>query len=263
MKLTFLILSAAVCYSVCADSAVDGANYSLWPQRPPQIAQAARLLQEGDADKAVDLLRPFVRQEGVIGREARKMTASVNVAKYLSRSNPTAYIYTVRSGDTLPRIVVNTKCNSEVLMLLNGIVDPSSLRAGARLVAVNMKLRAEVHVARREVCVWDSDTLVAVYDVESMDLPDHTISQECTVSAREGYIDNNLLGRTSLQLLAAERVVRLSNGVSITGTQAVNAPFVQLKAADVNELALLLSLGSEVSVIGEGAQPLPDDSCEV
>ena len=58
-------------------------------------------------------------------------------------------------------------------------------------------------------------------------------------------------------------MVRLSNGVSITGTQAVNAPFVQLKAADVNELALLLSLGSEVSVIGEGAQPLPDDSCEV
>lgn len=259
MKLIFLILSAAVCYSVCADSAADGANYSLWPQRPPQIAEASRLLLEGNTDKAVDLLRPFVRQDGVIGREARRMTASVNVAKYLSRNNPTAYIYTVRTGDTLPRIVLNTKCNSEVLMLLNGIVDPSSLRAGARLVAANMKLRAEVHVARRELCVWDSDTLVAVYDVEALDLSDCTISQESTVSAREGYIDNNILGRTSLQLLAAERVVRLSNGVSVTGTQAVNAPFVQLKAADVNELALLLSIGSGVSVIRDGTASLPDD----
>ncbi len=258
MKLTYLILSAAACYSVCADSSADGANYSLWPQRPPQIAEAARLLQEGNADKAVDLLRPFVRQEGVIGREARKMTASVNVVKYLSRSNPTAYIYTVRSGDTLPRIVVNTKCNSEVLMLLNGIVDPSSLRAGARLVAVNMKLRAEVHVAGREIRVWDNDTLVAVYDVEALELSDSAISQECTVTAREGYIDNNVLGRTSLQLLAAERVVRLSNGVSVTGSQVVNAPFVQLKAADVNELALLLSFGSDVSVIRDGATSLPD-----
>ena len=134
-------------------------------------------------------------------------------------------------------------------MLLNGMVEPSSLRAGARLVAVSMKLRAEVSIARKEVLVWDADTLVAVYDVESMELSDVPVDSVSAVSAREGYIDNNLLGRNSLQLLAAERVIRLSNGVSITGKQEVNAPFVRLNAQDMNELALLLSLGSSVSVV--------------
>ena len=249
MKSIFSILSAVACCSAWADSATENPNYSLWPQRPPQIAEAAGLIQQGELQKAVDLLRPFVPRAGVIGREARKMTASVNVAKYLSRNNPSAYIYTVRSGDTLPRIVLNTQCSSELLMLLNGMVEPSSLRAGARLVAVSMKLRAEVSIARKEVLVWDADTLVAVYDVESIELSDVPVDSVSAVSAREGYIDNNLLGRNSLQLLAAERVIRLSNGVSITGKQEVNAPFVRLNAQDMNELALLLSQGSSVSVV--------------
>ena len=53
----------------------------------------------------------------------------------------------------------------------------------------------------------------------------------------------------AVQFLASERVIRLENGVSLTGAQSIAGAVVQMQPADVNELALLLSKGAVVEFI--------------
>ena len=61
----------------------------------------------------------------------------------------------------MARIAAMQKCPQDVIMLLNGIVEPSSLRIGQKLVVVPMRLRVEIYPLQREVSVWDGEQLVA------------------------------------------------------------------------------------------------------
>ena len=83
MKSIFLTLSVAVCFNCLFCNASFAQNYSLWPKRPPEIERARALVQNQQFDDAVELLQTYVKAEGVVGREARKITASVNTRKYL------------------------------------------------------------------------------------------------------------------------------------------------------------------------------------
>lgn len=251
MKSTFLILSAAACYSVCPATAAEGENYSLWPKRPPEIEQSGRLVRAQKYDEAVELLKQHTTAEGVVGREARKISSALQVPKYLSRRNPYATLYTVRAGDTLHRIVNTTQCPSEMVMLLNGISEPSSLKVGQRIVVVKMALRAEIYPHLRELCVWDDDVLVASYDIESHNLPHAAANVQTKVEQRDGLLKGEQLPRRSTQFLSSERILRLAGGLVIAGTPQENGQTVCLKKADVNELALLLSPGAEVVIVYE------------
>lgn len=248
MKSISLILSAAAFFNVVLSSVCFAQNYSLWPQRPPEIERARYLILNKQMDEAVELLKPFVRAEGVVGREARKITAYVNVRKYLSRLSPYASIYTVRAGDTLTRIVSTTLCPAEVIMMLNGIVDASALRAGQKIVVVKADLRVEIYPSQQEICVWDDDVLVASYDIESHNLPLGEDDVETKVEAREGYVNGALLPGRSTQFLSADRVLRLSGGISICGAHVPTGSVIKLSAQDANELALLVLVGAQVSV---------------
>jgi len=248
MKSISLILSVAAC---CNLSVAKAQSYSLWPKRPPEIEQARRMVRSKELDKAVEVLRPFVTQPGVVGREARKITAAVQVPVYLSRKNPYASVYTVRAGDTLHRIVNTTYCPVEVIMMLNGIVEPSALKAGQKLVVTKMDLRAEVYPKMRELCVWDGDELVASYDVESLSISATTQNVKTKVEAREGIVDGDTLARRSTRYLASQRLLKLADGSSIGAADNTRMPTIVLSAADVNELSLLLSVGAEVLIVNE------------
>ncbi len=249
MKLIFLILSVAAFFNAGVVSTAMAQGYSLWPKRPPEIEQARSLARAGKGEESVAVLQPFVKQPGVVGREARKITATVQVPIYLSRRNPQATIYVVKSGDTLGRISSATNCPSEVIMLLNGIVDPSALRAGQKLAVLQMNLRAEVNLHTRELTVWNDNTLVACYDMESHSIPAAKENAAVSVEAREGLIDGSPLAKHSTQFLSSQRVLKLSGGISITSDPQAAAPAICLSPADVNELALLLSVGSRVDII--------------
>ena len=251
MKSTFLTLSAAACFNILLAGHVAADNYSLWPKRPPEIEQARRLVRADERDKAVELLKPFVAREGVVGREARKITAAVQVPRYLSRRNPTATLYTVRAGDTLHRIVSTTHCPAEMIMLLNGISEPSALKAGQRIVVTKMSLRAEVYPQLREICIWDDDVLVASYDIESHNLPKVSEEVKTQVESRDGYLDGDALARRSAQYLSSNRVIRLGCGISVCGGHTPTGTCIQLQDADINELALLLFVGAEVIIVNE------------
>lgn len=245
MKSTFSILSAAVCFNLLVGAALAADNYSLWPRRPAELEQARRLLREQKGAEAVHLLQPFIHDNGIAGREARQITGSVNVQRYLSRRHPDARVYTVKPGDNVFKIAAAEKCPFELIMLLNGIVEPSGLRVGQKLVLVPMNCRMEIHLAQREICVWDGDVLVADYPItpSSAVVPaEHAMH----VIACEGYISGAHLPRRSAQFPSSDRVVHLSDSILLTAGQRGQGKFLQMEQKDLNELSLLMPIGAEV-----------------
>lgn len=251
MKSTFLIFAAAACCSLVPQSeAAD--NFSLWPRRPDELEQARRLMQEQKGGEAVLLLQSFVSDDGIAGREARQICGRVNVPRYLSRLHPGVEVYTVRPGDNMARIAAQQKCPQDVIMLLNGIVEPSNLRIGQKIVVIPMRLRVEIRLQQREVSVWDGQQLVADYPILSMDeMPAaHRKTAVTSVEAREGYIDGLAVQPRSPQFAASERVIVLANGIAIAGEKNGHGNAVlRMDQKDVNELALMLGLGNEVKII--------------
>ncbi len=251
MKSTYSIFVAAVFCNLLGQ-AVASDNFSLWPRRPDELEQARRLMQEQKGGEAVLLLQPFVTDEGIAGREARQICGRVNVPRYLSRLHPGAVVYTVRPGDNMARIAAQQKCPQDVIMLLNGIVEPSSLRIGQKIVVVPMRLRVEIRPQQREISVWDEQQLVADYPILNMDeIPAAQCKNEVTsVAAREGYIDGLAVLPRSPQYAASERVLVLANGIVIAGEKnGHGASVLRMEQKDVNELSLMLGLGNEVKII--------------
>lgn len=247
---TFLILSVAAFSSLVA-VAEEGGEYSLWPRRPVELEQARGMVREQQLDEAVELLRPFVREKGIAGREARQISGAINVRRYLSRNHPGAQTHKVRRGETLARIAADKGCPTELLMLLNGITEPSDLKVGQLLVYVPMNLRLEVRPLQRELSVWDENTIVASYNILQVKNYKSEANAELTVSAREGYINGVALPSRSVQFLSSERVLVLSDGSALLGGESTRSVFFRLAEKDINELALLLGVGARVSVISD------------
>lgn len=251
MKSTCLTLSAAVCCNLFVTTVADAQNSSPWPRRPPELERARRCvepseLKEQKLDEAIQILKPYVNRDDVVGREARKITAAVNVRRYLSRLNPYAQCYVVKKGDTLAAIVKATGTPTEMVMLLNGMSDPAKLLPNTKLVVAPMKLRMEFSSKRNELCVWDADTLVAMYDVVSYSIPSSDNNLHTKVKAKPGFLNGRQLHASSTDFLMSNRSLLLENNVTIGSEQIAEGGYIQLLMPDVNELALLLSVGSEV-----------------
>ena len=251
MKLILLIIGVAgFCSAVLPVNADD--NFSLWPRRPEALEQARRLMQEQKGGEAVLLLQPYVADEGIAGREARQICGRVNVPRYLSRQHPGAFVYTVRKGDNMARIAAAQKCPQDIIMLLNGIVDSSTLRIGQKLVMVPMRLRMEIRPLQREVSVWDGNQLVADYPLlGSEDIPrNKQKSETIKVQAREGYLDGYAVPAKSSQYPAAEKILTLSNGMVLGGEHNGTGTVVfRMDQKDLNEAAMMLDCGNEVKII--------------
>ncbi len=249
MKSTFLIFAAAASCNLLP-LAAEEANYSLWPRRPAELEQARELVRGQKYDEAVALLRPFVGDQGIAGREARLIAASVNVRRYLTRQHPHATVRTVKRGDTMERIASASKCPSDLIMLLNGMVEPSALKIGQKLVTVEMVLRAEIHLEQRELSVWDGRELVADYEILSVDGLGGQGNVETTLASREGTIGGLAVARRSSDFPASDRMLRLGNGLVLAGEkQQAGGAVLRLRQRDVSELCMLLGVGNRVSIV--------------
>ncbi len=251
MKLTSLIFVAAVSCSLLLPLQAEE-NYSLWPRRPAELEQARNMVREQKYEEAVTLLRPFVGDDSIAGREARRIVASVNVRRYLTRAHPRARVVVVNRGDTMGHLVQANGCPREMLMLLNGIVEPSSIKLGQRLVVVRMDLRMEIHVSQREVTVWDGEELVAVYDVRSHESLSGTANAETVVAAREGLHKGAAVSRRSEDFLSSNRVLRLGNGWVLASEEVpleADTPVLRFSQQDINELGLLMYEGGRASLV--------------
>lgn len=226
-------------------------NYSLWPRRPDELMQARMLMAENRGSEAVYLLRPFWRARGVAGQEARQLTTQVNVPRYLSRSHPKATLYTVKRGDTLPRVARNSACPLDMVMMLNGIVTPSGLRIGQKLVVVPMLQHMELHLPTKEVSVWDEETLVASYRLERVDgVPMRGGNESTEVKARDAYrggsrVHVGVAGVAS----SSDRVLVLANGMVLAGSTEVRGRAIYMNQKDLNELTLLVGEKAPVLIV--------------
>ncbi len=245
MKSTSLIFAAAAFCSLLAPAAE---NYSLWPRRPAELEQARRLVREQKGAEAVALLAPFVGERGIAGREARQLTGAINVQRYLSRFHPHAKLRTVGRGDTLERIAVSSKCPSDLIMLLNGMVEPSSLKVGQKLVTVEMRLRVEIHVEQREISVWDGEQLVADYEILSAEGLSGSGVEETALASRDGSIRGKSITRRSAYYPSSDRSLALGNGLQLVGEQEVQGKLLRMPQRDLSELAMLLGVGARVTI---------------
>ena len=258
MKLTHLILSGAVCFNLLL-SVTAQENYSLWPRRPAELEQARQLFSQHKWEEAAYLLQPFIRNSGIIGAEARNIVGRVNIARYLSRMHPYSSVYVVKRGDTLPKIAHATECPVDLLMLYNGLVAPSNLKIGQKLVFVNLSLRIEIYPGLKEIAVWDKDILVASFKMISCsEVPAHSSNQKMVaVSARESYFSGKKVPGSNSQAVAADKVIRLSDDTVISSTQMGGSKSILLAPKDMNELALLVREGNSVLWVENIAEQQP------
>lgn len=252
MKSTSLIISAAVCFNLMQVQA-ENENYSLWPRRPEELQQARQLLRENKVAEALELLAPFVSAKGIVGREARQICSLVNRARYLSPEHPNMYTYTVQSGDSMEKIALKSECPMDVIMLLNGVTDPSSLRSGQRLRLIKMQLSVQISPEYRELTVWDGDKLVAMFDIISIDNLPSDIAPETTVQERAGGVHGRRVARRAPYYPSSDRTLELENGMVITAETRAQQAVVRLAQKDVNELAMLLHTGAVVRIVQPSA----------
>lgn len=247
MKLIYLILGVGVCCSgVMATYAQD--NFSHWPRRPQEFEQAQLLLSQQKWAEAAHALQPFVRDTDNFGCEARSVVGRTNIVRYLSRMHPYSSVYTVRQGDTLPKIASKTQCPVDLLMLYNGLTTPSALKIGQKLVFVDMLLRIEIYPSLNELTVWDGDVLVTSYKILSMKggVEAQEDEREVTVSSREAYIQGKRIPDNSAQTSYADKLIRFSNGFVVCSQMQKDKNTLCLSQKDINELAFLIRVGNVV-----------------
>lgn len=245
-------------------TATDEVNFSLWPRRPDELEQARRLLIQQKWGEAAHLLQPFVHDAGVAGQESRLITASINVPRYLSRLHPEAKVYVVRRGDTLPKIAASTGCPVDMLMLVNGLIEPSSLKVGQSLVYLKMDLRMEIYPELRELCVWDGTSLVASYRIRSMaGVPEMNKDAVATcIKTRESHVQGKSVPSASAQSAVADKLLRLDDGTLISAEAGKQGRYLLLSKADMNELAQLMVVGNPVVWAKEPQLDAPNEPKE-
>ncbi len=254
MTLTSLISNVAVyCSLALTCVAQDTVNYSLWPRRPEELERARKLVSEQKLDEAVELLQPFVKEKGIAGREARQITGSINVRRYLSLQHPGASVYVVKRGENLARIAAYTHCPSDVLMLLNGMIEPSDLKVGQKIVTIPMTLRMEIRPLQREITIWDGSILVVSYNIDNVTGWKISSNTKLAVKAREGYMGTSSLPSHSTQFLCSRRVLVLEQGVSLSSEPVREGACLVMSPEDVNELVLLMGIGGRVDVVMDEA----------
>ncbi len=245
------VIFFGVVSSLYADTAL--LNYSLWPRRPEAIAKARALILQQDLDVALEVLAPYVQERNIGGKEARALVAQINKRRYLSRQNPHASIYTVKSGDHVSRIAQRSQMPLDLLYLLNGMIEPSKLQVGQKLAVASMELRIDIDVLEQELQVWDASTLVAVYPVQIESAQKLIKGGESTglVSNRLSYADGRKISTQSPYYSSADRVLKLSDGAYIAGEQKLASAVAvyQLSQPDMNELALLVREGTVVRLL--------------
>lgn len=249
MKSISLILSAAgFCSALVFAEAATVVNYSLWPRRPAELEQARALVAEQKGAEAAHLLQPFLKDSGIAGREARQIVGQINTPRYLTREHPGAFVYTVQRGDTVQKIARQQGCPAALIMLLNGLTEPAGLRIGQKLLLARVTCRLEIRLKHREICVWDGDTLVADYSLIAVALGGKSGEEtETKLAAIEGELEGMRVPENSVQFPSSDRRLRLENGVHILPEQGGAAePCLRMQQRELNELSLLLTLGTEV-----------------
>ncbi len=251
MKLIYLTFIAAVCSSPLL---LSQGETSPWPRRPAVLEQARLLARDGRYADACDQLRSQLAHTGIAGTEIRSLYSALMMRLYMNREHPKAFVYTVQSGDHIQRIAEKTNCSPGLIMLINGILDPSRLRAGQKLVAIPLQLRLLIHEQESEIALWDGDILLASYPIKSVEggVPPSQLTR--IVKKVDAYRSGKKLSRNAALNISHDRVIEISGGIFIAGLQKISDAFVvyRLPQERLNEWAFFVLEDIPVRIISKG-----------
>ncbi len=255
MKLIYLTFIAAV-YS--SPLLLSQGETSPWPRRPAVLEQARLLARDGRYADACDQLRSELTHHGIAGHEVRGLYSALMMRLYMNREHPKAFVYTVQAGDHIQRIAEKTNCAPGLLMLINGILDPSRMRVGQKLVAIPLQLRLLIHEQESEIALWDGDTLLACYPIESVEggvLPSQLTR---VVKQVDAYRAGKKLSRNAALNISYNRVIEVSGGIYIAGKQKIKDAFAvyRLPQERLNEWAFFVLKDVPVRIISKGEYKL-------
>lgn len=253
MRSTFSISSAKGCCSLlaavcCAQAALAaGENYSLWPRRPEALAEARRLMERGSLSPALDLLQPLVKQDGVVGREAKDLIGSLRIRQVLDPNSPDVKRHVVKKGEAWTRMVKKLDCSQALMMHLNGLMDIPSLQPGDVFKYRPLDFRIVVHVPDREVCLYEGENFVKAYPI--LEVKD-TGRKNVETVVKDEQASVTIYDR---RYPAADKTLLLAAGGYVIDAkkEAPRAPGFYLNRQDCNELSMLTKAGTKVDIIRE------------
>ncbi len=245
MKLIFLICAVAACSS----SVLAQGQTSLWPQRPAALHEARLMAHEARYAEALELLRPLVASEGIVGKEVRELYSSINMRQYMNREHPRAFVYEVQSGDHIQRIANKTGASASLILLMNGVTDASRLRVEQKLVVLPLELHIAIHEQQKELVLWDNKVMLASFPIHTREGEELKQGVNYTVEDVYSYRGSTRLNRASEGYQTGDKVLKLTDGVYIAGTQQIDEAktVYRLSQRVINEWAYFMTTKCSLS----------------
>lgn len=255
MTSMFSISAARVFFSLLlvalvAPLSAEEVNYSLWPQRPPELEKALILLRAGKANEACQLLDPFLFHSGIIGKDARTIVGPIRLQQWLSPYNPANVPYFVQRGEGLSNISKKLRCPIDMIMHLNQSMS-TALSQGQKLLYRPMNLELEINLPLKELIVRSEGQFLISYPIkESV----YTGSENVitTIKAKQALLGVGTLSPTSIEYNAANKnlLLSLNKLVIDTNSKKKDKPAgFYLAPEDINELSLICAPTNTVSII--------------
>ncbi len=229
--------------------------YSLWPRRPEALQAARRLVREERYGDAIKALQPHVALLGVPGKEVRALLTQLQLRHYVNGNHPKAYVYRVESGDNMQKIAAKQQCSYALLLLVNGITDPSLLRIGQKLLIVPMDITVMIHEKEREIALWDGDQFLASYPLLEMRGSRSNDNVNLPLLRNVSYRNGRALHPSSPWVSSSPRWLEFEGGICIAGEQVAPGAqrIYQIAPAFLNEWAIMLPPSTRLTIIKDGS----------
>ncbi len=232
--------------------------YSLWPRRPEALKTAQRMVREQQYGEAIKVLLPHVGLQGVAGKEVRALLTQLQLRHYVNGNHPKAYVYRVESGDNMQKIAASQQCSYALLLLVNGITDPSLLKVGQKLLIIPMDITVMIHEKEQEIALWDGDNFLASYPLLGMrgNMPEDY--EKLPLLRNVSYRNGRALHPSSPWVSSSPRWLEFEGGICIAGEQVAPRAqrIYQIAPAFLNEWAIMLPPSTRLTIVSDGSIPV-------
>jgi len=241
---------AAVAQPSSTEEAAEPNNYSLWPRRPQQLAEARKLIKQGHISQAHQQLAELLEAEGIAGAEARLLYGDMLLNALLQPGAEGQQQYEIKRGDNCLKIARQQNCPLDLLLHLNPQLQPSRLALGDRLWILPLNFTVKIRLSTKELCLYKENNFIKAWPLVGNLATTLKAGEHTTVKSESGEVAGRGVSNQSEQFAVANKVIHLANGLRIEAANpAIAGRGIFMAQADVNELSLLLNTTSKIEVL--------------
>lgn len=245
---TFAVTVCCSFFTQAQTTSTTAENYSLWPKRPDQLITAKKLMEEGKDQEALALLDDIFINKGVGLREAQELIGQIRVREELNPRTKNKIVYTVKRGDAWFGIAKKQKCQMDMIMYLNQMMDLGALQIGQKLIIHPMDLKIVIRPKQQQLFLFRGDTLIKAYPIVAMK---DAGGKNVETTIKSEYANISLYAP---EYPSADKALKLAAGnmlIDIADGRTPQTGMYLLSKADCNEVALLTHPGNIVEIIRE------------